>query len=114
MSADFDPTLPTDKDWVRLVIGDTDTSNAIFTDESIQAFVDEEANKKLAAARCLEALVSRWGVESGGLTEKQTSKLRRRWGGTGSTIESMGKYAETLRAEGAEETFGTTPFLEAM
>ena len=37
MSATYDPTLPTDKDWVRFEVRDVNTSGFIFQDEEITA-----------------------------------------------------------------------------
>lgn len=62
MSANYDPVLPSDKDWVRFLIGDKGLSNepSSFTlsNEEIEAVLGEEANKYLAAARCGEAILS--------------------------------------------------------
>lgn len=83
MAATFDPALSTDKDWVRLLIGDT---AAPFTlqDETIEALLTEAlalgasalGSKYCAAAQAGEVALSRWTASGGGTVEKQVSKLK--------------------------------------
>lgn len=55
MPATYD--LATDVGKVRLLISDTDRSNAVFQDEEIEAFLDlRDGNVKLAAATALRSL----------------------------------------------------------
>ncbi|KKM21193.1 hypothetical protein LCGC14_1637860 [marine sediment metagenome] len=62
MSFTYNPTLPTDRDKVRLKIRDTDTANPVrqlWQDEEITAvlaFASVEGDLNLAAAELLEAL----------------------------------------------------------
>ena len=58
MPATYDPTLPTDMDWVRFLIGDRNTTTPKLQDEEINAVLAEEANKYLAAARCGEQIIA--------------------------------------------------------
>ncbi len=76
MTATFDPTLATDRDFVRQAIGDTDTSEAQLTDEAIDAFLSEESNKYRAAAMGLEFLLNSWIADGKGVVEKQVENLR--------------------------------------
>jgi hypothetical protein len=58
MAWTFDPT--TDRGRVRLLIGDDDTSNQIFQDASIDAFLSMEGGEvKLGAAAALEAIAAK-------------------------------------------------------
>lgn len=42
MACTFTPTLPTDRDWVRFLTGDTDVpTGCVLSDEEINAIVDE-------------------------------------------------------------------------
>lgn len=51
MPKTFNPNLPTDKDWVRLLTGDRDISVSPISDEEIYAILAAEGNKYLAAYR---------------------------------------------------------------
>ena len=95
MPATYDPSLPTDKDWVRMLIGDRDVAAPRLDDDEIFAYLREEANKYLAAAAAAEAILAR----SGGLVEKQVGDLRLKWGG--SVQDQYSKYIQRLRVKGA-------------
>lgn len=57
MPATYD--LSTDRGKVRLIIGDTDTANALFQDEELDAFLGlEGGDVRLAAAQALDAMAS--------------------------------------------------------
>jgi hypothetical protein len=102
MAATYDPTLPTDKDWVRFLTGDRDVtpeSDAKFQDEEILAVLAEEENKYLAAARLAETLLA----QSGGAVEKQVDDLRLRW--SESPSSAYRQYITGLREKGARLTF---------
>lgn len=96
MAATYDPTLPTDKDWVRFLIGDRDVTTARFADEEYVAVLTEEANKYLAAARMAETLLGR----SGGLVEKEVDTLRLKWSDTAQN--AYREYIDELRKRGCE------------
>lgn len=80
MSFTYDPNLTTAVSFVRLLIGDIDSTAALFQDEEIAAVialqnvnadVAPEALAYFAAAQCLEILVTRWaGVGQGELEER--------------------------------------------
>ena len=46
---------------IRLLIGDTDTSDAVFTDAEITYFYTDEGSIKYAAAAALEAWAAKYG-----------------------------------------------------
>ena len=103
MAASYDPSLNNDKDHVRLLINDTDTSgtNAFLADEEIEALLREEGNKHLAAARALGILSVRWSTAGDGIIEKQVGGLRVKYGQDQSAANVISMYATELRKRGA-------------
>ena len=61
MAWSFDPALPTDKDKVRLYIGDTDETNPQVADETIDATLVEYPDPMLAAAVISRSLAAQYG-----------------------------------------------------
>jgi hypothetical protein len=100
--ATYNPDAMTDKDWVRMLSGDRNTSRATLSDEEINALLAEEQNKYLAAARACEIILAK----SGGLVEKQVGDLRLRY--THTPEDAYRRYVRYLREEGAKRTY-TTP-----
>lgn len=96
----------TDKDWVRFHVGDTDINNAEFTDEEIQAVIDEEtatgkALKYFASATLLGVLLLKYVSKGKGVQEKALGKLRIKYG-SGETFEVvMNERIKQLRKRGA-------------
>lgn len=86
----YDPLLPTDRDWVRFWIGDTDAVSPILRDAELDAILTAEGgNKYLAAYAAGMAIYMR----KGGLVEKQVGDLRLKYS------ESHGQtYLNHLRA----------------
>jgi len=101
MTATYEPSLPTDRDWLRLTIGDTATASALLQDEEIDAVLTEEANKHLAAAESLSILRTRWNSQGAGVLTKQVSKLRISYGTDSSAAEALDARIKQLRARGA-------------
>jgi hypothetical protein len=99
MSASYSVNLTTDKDWVRMLIGDRDVTSPIFQDEEINAVLAEEANKYLAAAAMGGMILAR----GRGLVEKAVDDLRLRWSDNPKSAYSA--YIQNLREKGAEKTF---------
>jgi hypothetical protein len=60
MSWTFDATLSTDRDKVRLLIGDTDTNNQQLTDEAIAYLLEREPRVEFAAARACQVMEARY------------------------------------------------------
>ena len=100
MAATYSPSLPTAKDWVRFLIGDTDTTASLLDDQEILAVIAEEENKYLAAASCLESLLVRWSSSGRGIVEKQASKLRIKRGVDQSSVAALEEAIARLRATG--------------
>lgn len=60
MSWSYDPALSTDKDKVRLFIGDTDTTAQLFSDEEISALLVSVPSPSLAAALLADAQAAKY------------------------------------------------------
>lgn len=58
MTATYNTTSPTDRDRLRLKIGDTNTSHPIFEDEELDMILDEDAEVLLAAASACRAIAA--------------------------------------------------------
>jgi hypothetical protein len=106
MSATYDSSLGTNRDWVRLLIGDTDTASAQLQDEEIDAILAEEpatgqALKYMAAARALGALHAGWSSQGAGVMEKQVSRLKIKYGVESGASKAVQAKIDELRARGA-------------
>lgn len=106
MAATFDASLLTDKDWVRVLTGDTAAPFAL-QDETILVILAEvtvlgasaEGAKYCAAAQAGSVAAAHWMSMTGGIVEKVVSKLRIQYagGGTQSALEAYDNYLATLR-----------------
>ncbi len=56
----YDNTLPTDKDKIRFIIGDTDTNNKLIYDEEISAAITMKIDVRRAAIFICESLSARF------------------------------------------------------
>ena len=115
MSATYDNTLATDRDWVRRLIGDTSVTSpaALFQDEEIDAVLAELAAttvsvpvalKYFAAAQMVDMLHTKSagsGAFVGGLMAKRVGDLARSWGVSASTSAALDERARELRRHGA-------------
>lgn len=107
MSFTYIPSLPANLDWVRYLIGDTDSTNVRLQDEEILAIIAEETStgkalKYFAAASALSTLHLRWSSAGGGLAEKEVDGLRLRWqGSTNIGINNVADRIKELRMIGA-------------
>lgn len=95
MAATYDTSLPTDKDWVRFMIGDRDVAAATLQDEEINAILGMKANKYLAAADCAQMMLAL----NQGLIEKQVETLKLQWSNKGAE-STYQIYIEYLRKMG--------------
>lgn len=104
MSATYDPSLTTDRDWVRFTIGDhafTTEAAANLQNEEIEALLADEENKWLAAAEALDFLRVKWASAGAGVLEKQVSKLRIKKGVDQEASAALKDRVDELRARGA-------------
>jgi hypothetical protein len=74
--------------------------HARLEDEEINALLQEETNKYLAAARACEIVLAK----SGGLVSKQVNTLRLSWGDSSTAENTYTRYIRYLRQRGAELT----------
>jgi hypothetical protein len=110
LTTTYDSSLSTNRDWVRFLIGDTDSSDYQLQDEEIDAILVEQSNKYLAAARALSGLQGRWAGVGRGVAEKQVGRLRKRWGGVeGSNAVAISDRIAELRQLG---TPGPSPLFK--
>jgi hypothetical protein len=96
MTASYDASLPSDRDWVRFLIGDRDTDNPIHQDEEIDALLIEERNKYMAAFRAGQVIVA----QDQGIVEKAVGDLRLDRGDD-SAKNAYSQYLLTLQKKGA-------------
>lgn len=110
MTATYDPTLSSDLDWVRFLIGDrtSDAATAKLQDEEITAVLQEEPNKYFAAARCGEQIIA----QGQGAVSKSVGDLSISYGD--SPESAYRAYLKNLREEGARVLYkandGSTVF----
>ena len=119
----FDPALPTDRDWVRLLIGDDDPLHEQLADATIDAIIAEVlANgasaagaKYCAAAQAGQLVAAGWVAAQGGKVEKQVSKLRIQYGGGGqaSALDAYDKYLAGLAQKCTHLSLTTPALLKA-
>lgn len=110
MSSTYDPTLPTDLDWVRHLLRDVDTTTPMFQDEEIDAVVtatllsiSSPAARYFAAASLLAALHTQWMSRGKGIASKKISKFSITYGtGIGINVDAAVQLRiKELRIEGA-------------
>lgn len=99
MPASYDPSLPEEKDWVRLLTGDRDVARPFLQDEEIEAILATEANRYLAAATVAESILAK----GRGLVEKAVDDLRLRWSDNPKSAYTA--YIQKLRERGAQKTY---------
>jgi len=92
----YDPTLASDLDWVRFLIGDR-AQPSVLEDEEITAVLAEEANKYLAAARCGRFILARGRA---GVTSKSVDGLSLSY--DSSPDGAYGRYCAELHQRGCE------------
>ena len=100
MAATYNPSLASDKDWVRFFIGDRGVddveSTFVLSDEEINAVLGEEKNKYLAAARCGDVILS----QGRGVVSKSVGNLSLSYGD--SPESAYRGHLKTLREKGCE------------
>jgi len=89
LPATYSPTLPSDRDWCRLLIRDTNVASAILDDDEIDAALATRAagpaRKYLTAADLLDILHVAYMTKGKGVASKKVSRLTVVYG-TGSGI----------------------------
>jgi hypothetical protein len=111
LAATYDPTLPTDKDYVRFLVPDTDVSpatDATFSDEEITAVIAEQtakgrtgaSTKYFATWQLLGIQLSTLASAGGGRKEKEVDDLRIGWGMDAGSADSLRERRSSMWAEG--------------
>ena len=95
MSATYNTSLPTDRDWVRFTVGDRDVTRALLQDEEIDAILSQKANRWLAAADCAQMILA----QNRGMIEKQVETLKLQWSNKGAE-STYQIYIDYLRKMG--------------
>src|SRR5688572_12056703 len=96
MASTYDPTLPTNLDWVRYLIRDVVVATPLFSDEEIAATIVEVtpgskagAIKYLAAVILLKALHRDWMTRGRGAASKKIGRLSIAYGtGAGINVDA--------------------------
>lgn len=110
MTTTYEPSLPTDRDWVRHLLRDTDTTAPMFQDEEIDAVlsatllsISSPAARYFAAASLLATLHTQWMSRGKGIASKKTSKFAITYGtGIGINVDAaVQARIKELRIEGA-------------
>lgn len=106
MSATYDPTLPSNKDFVRLLTGDTDILSPQFQDEEILGIITSEsatgdALKFFAAASLLSTLVVKMTSSGEGVENIKLGSLTIALGVAQSGITALTSRIADLRARGS-------------
>lgn len=105
MSATYDSSLATDKDWVRFLLPDTDTTDPLFQDEEINAQLAEQnvsgqAAKYFAAADLLGLLGVRLANAGQGVESIRVGSLTITQGVSASSGKLITDRVTDLRAQG--------------
>lgn len=109
MSFNYSNSLPTDRDWVRMLINDHTASSYFFEDEELDAIIAEQnqsvpkAVKYLAAAQAMTTMHEAWIARGRGIASKKVSALSIVYG-TGGNINvdlAMETKISQLRRKGA-------------
>lgn len=106
MSFSYDDSLPTDKDKVRLLIGDTDSANASYSDEAISALLtDNNDDVYETAAQLADGLAAKYS----GHQDIKIDGFNVSWGERAQSYRDM---ATRLRKTGKNAGGGfATPFI---
>src|ERR1041385_1358437 len=76
MSWTYDAALSTNRDKVRLMIGDTDTNNQQLSDAEIAFFLTQEPRLEFAAAEACQALIAKYARYDSDLASSIVSRFR--------------------------------------
>jgi hypothetical protein len=97
MTATYEPTLPSDKDWVRFLVGDRDLTDPALQDEEIDAALLIYPNKWIAAANLGQRILD----AGAGAVSKSVGDLSISYGGLSETAFS--DHLKKLQERGAAE-----------
>lgn len=106
MSTTYNPALPSDRDYVRFLCGDTSAPFQL-QDEEIDAILQQETAtspsiRYFAAARVLGLLLTRWQSSGRGVTHKQVGRLGISKGGDSAADKALTDRIRDLRIRGQQ------------
>lgn len=110
MSWSYDPTLATDRDKIRRLIGDVITGQQLLSNEEITAALAQESTVTLAAALCCEWLAAQYAREvdvqigSGSSNAEGLKKLSQRCGQYRTMAKSLRQRGASLAVPSAAIT----------
>lgn len=90
MTFTYDPTLATDRDRVRFLLGDRDATDPHMTDEEIEATLVVTPDPLMAASQCCQALAASYAF----LVNQRQEELAVNYS---DLFEHFTRLAETLR-----------------
>lgn len=119
MTATYDPTLPTDKDHTRFLIGDTDILSPQFQDEEILAIIVDtgasgKAVKYFAAAALLSVAMTVSVTSGHGVMDIRLSSLAINLGMAQSGIGAIESRIKYLQGMGAFYQAGSRPIIRGI
>lgn len=91
MSAHFDPSLSTKKDWIRHYVGDTDDDSALVQDETIEALLSKFSFRH-ALVSTIDAVISKLSKEPDSISEGSGSSFS--WRERIAALQTLRKRAE--------------------
>lgn len=108
----YDPSLASDRDWVRFLVRDNNPLREMLTDAEIDGVLAEvtvsygitnAARKYLAAAKCLETLHTAWMSRGRGVSSRKVDDLSVVYGtGAGINVDAaMQLKISALKVEAA-------------
>ena len=106
MGSTYDKSHGTQRDLVRFLVGDTDTSSPRFDDAEIDAILGEEtatgaSRPYFAAATILGAIQTELAGVGAGLAEKSVDGLKLKWGIDAVASQAIEMKISQLRKRGA-------------
>jgi len=106
VSATYDPTLATDRDWVRFLTGDTNVASPLLSNEEIDGLLlvqtaTGEAARYFAAAEALSVISIRYATVGQGLVSKSVEHLELEWGTDTGNLEAINYRISCLKKRGA-------------
>lgn len=96
MSWTYDTALSTNKDKVRFMLGDTESGDALLSDEEISAQLTSEGTVRAAAIACARALAARFARKAQQITDDIGASVR-----YGDRAQAYRDLADELRRSGA-------------
>ena len=79
MTWTYNASVSTDRDKIRLLIGDTDTNDQLLSDEEIDFVITQQPNVYYSAAQCCETIAGKFGRDVSTTLEGMSIAKRQRF-----------------------------------